>query len=164
MGVEDPYTIAKKHGYTEKEYLQLNGMPWFHTALDKCRATLDEAGFNFTTKMKMLAEDLIVHTYHQAKLSDSVNVKLDVAKHLTKVAGLEPAQNNLNPLGAGGAFQVVINFGANSGRPPLTIESSANSSADPATYSDATLTPPPTFITQLLRRDNSDLTTLVEAP
>ena len=110
MGVTDPYKLAKKYDITEQEYLQLHTYPWFNKAVAHQKEQLEKAGFDFHAKMKMLAEDMLVHTYHAAKLSEAVGVKLDVAKHLTKVAGLEPAQGAANQQANTPSFSITISL------------------------------------------------------
>lgn len=109
MGVNDPFKVANKWGFSDKEYLQLHSYEWFNRAVKAQTAELEKAGFNFQMKMKMLAEDMLVHTYHAAKVSESVSVKLDVAKQLTKVAGLEPAANANQNLNAP-SFSITISL------------------------------------------------------
>lgn len=94
LGVKTQDQICSKYGLTDLELLKLYTQEWFNKAVSEKRAELESKGFNFTAKMKMLAEDMLLDAYHAAKLSDAVTPKLDVAKQLVKVAGLEPAPNN----------------------------------------------------------------------
>lgn len=99
LAIRDPHELAKKHGYTEEELLRFYTYPWFNKAVADKKEEFEKAGFNFQAKMKMLAEDMIIDAYQAAKLSTAVTPKLDVAKHLTKIAGLEP-QPTQNPNGS----------------------------------------------------------------
>jgi len=94
LGFKTHDQICTKYSLADKELLQLYTQEWFNKAVADKKAELEKAGFNFTAKMKMMAEDMLVDAYHAAKLSDAVTPKLDVAKQLVKVAGLEPAPNN----------------------------------------------------------------------
>lgn len=123
MGVGDPAAVAKKHGYSELELMQMHTYPWFNKALSDRRDELEKSGFDFRAKMKMLAEDMIIDVYQAAKLSNAVSSKLDVAKHLTKIAGLEPAVG-ANPAAQGAGFSITINF--NGGRETVTLEANKN--------------------------------------
>ena len=102
LGIYPPDKLCAKHGVSDLELMQLYTQEWFNRAIAEKKAELEKAGFNFTAKMKMMAEDMLIDAYHAAKLSDAVTPKLDVAKQLVKVAGLEPtpaANGNLNAPG-----------------------------------------------------------------
>lgn len=108
MGNSDPITIAKKYDYTLEDYMQIATYEWFHREVANRKSQLESEGFTTKAKMASLAEDLLVDVYAAAKLSDSINAKLDVAKYLSKIGGLEP-QPGIQSVGGAG-FSVTINF------------------------------------------------------
>jgi hypothetical protein len=120
LGIHPLPKLAAKYGMTELELMQLHTRDWFNRAVAEKKAELESAGFNFKAKMTLMAEDLLIDAYHAAKLSDAVTPKLDVAKHLAKLAGLEPQPGANLQLGNTGV-QVVINF--NGGKDARTIDS-----------------------------------------
>jgi hypothetical protein len=90
LGLHPHDKIAQKHGITEHDLLKLHTQEWFNRQVNAQRESLEKAGFDFKAKVKLLAEDMVVDVYHAAKKSDAVTPKLDAAKMLTKLAGLEP--------------------------------------------------------------------------
>ena len=90
LGIHPHDKLAQKYGITEHDLLKLHTQEWFNRQLKERRAELERAGFDFKAKVRLLAEDMVVDAYIAAKKSDAVTPKLDVAKHLTKLAGLEP--------------------------------------------------------------------------
>lgn len=109
FGIEPPTTVAARFGYTSTEYNALATQPWFQKALKSKQDELASQGWNFRSKMSMLAEDLLVDAYVTAKASDSGPFKLETAKYLTKVADLEPRQSQ--QVAAGPGFSISINLG-----------------------------------------------------
>lgn len=107
-GVGDPLSIAHTYGFDTDAYMRLATQDWYHRAIAEKRAQLEAEGFTFKAKMGMLAEELLVDVYQAAKLTDSVANKLDVAKYLTKISGLEPQPGAVNQ--TSGGFSVTINF------------------------------------------------------
>ena len=111
FGIEPPTTVAARFGYSTAEYNALSTQPWFQRALKSKQDELASQGWNFRSKMSMLAEDLLVDAYVTAKASDSGPFKLETAKYLTKVADLEPRQSQQAITGPG--FSISINLGSN---------------------------------------------------
>lgn len=109
MDVENPVAIAQRFGYSQQEYLMLCAHPWFTRAVEEKREILKSEGMSFKTQMGSLAQDMLIQAWQAASASDSVQNKLDVAKYLTKVAGLEPQPNAL-ALAAGAGFSLVISL------------------------------------------------------
>jgi len=109
MGMGSQLECAKRHGYTDLEFLQLCTYPWFTRAVEEEKAKLESEGFTFHNKMAKMAESLLIETYEAAIKSDSVSLKLEVAKHLAKLGRLEP-QPNQPALQQVGGFQLTIHF------------------------------------------------------
>lgn len=110
LGINPHDKIAQKYGISEHELLKLHTQDWFNRQLNEQRTSLEKAGFDFKAKVRMLAEDMVVDAYHAAKKSDAVTPKLDVAKHLTKLAGLEPQTGPNAAQGSGPSFSISISL------------------------------------------------------
>jgi hypothetical protein len=108
IGMDPPMDVATRHGFSASDFQTLNNQPWFQRALTQKRQEVAESGWNFKSKMSMLAEDMLLQTYRAASLSDSPAVKLEAAKYLTKVADLEPRASAQAQ--AGGGFMININL------------------------------------------------------
>ena len=127
MGNSDPIAIVKKYDYTFEDYMKMATYDWFHRAVAERKTQLESEGFTAKIKFGAMAEDLLANAYRAAVVSDSVAIKLDVAKYLSKISGLEPQPNAVQLGGGGGAFQLVINFGAgqSSQQAPIVIDATA---------------------------------------
>lgn len=108
IGMDPPQTIASRHGYDAASFQTLNATPWFQRALAKKRQEVAEQGWNFKSKMAMLAEDMGMQAYRAASMSDSPAVKLDTFKYLAKLADLEPRPSAQQT--PGGGFMININL------------------------------------------------------
>lgn len=108
LALELPHEVAKKYGYSLAEYKALESTGWFQRAVSQAREEQEANGLTLTTKMRIMAESMLVHTFHAAKASESVQNKLDVAKYLSKLADIEPKQNQ--PLQQTSGFNIVINI------------------------------------------------------
>lgn len=120
--------IAQKYGLSEHELLKLHTQEWFNQQIDAQRQALAKAGFDFKAKVRILAEAMVVDAYQAAMKSDAVTPKLDVAKHLTKLAGLEPAPGLAAAQGAP-SFSININFSG--GRETITLEANRAEESKP---------------------------------
>lgn len=126
MGVGTPLEIARRHGYTDADFIILNAYKWFERAVQAARTELESAGFTFERKMAMLAEDLMIACYHAARAPDThVSTKLDVAKQLAKLGRLEPNPTLAAAAQAAGAgFSISINFSPARAGASLTLDTS----------------------------------------
>lgn len=153
MGVTPAIDIVAKYGYSVEDYMRMSTYAWFHKAVEEKRTEIEAKGFSFQSKMGMMAELLLVDAFIAAQQSESANVKLDVAKYLTKISGLEP-QPGVG-VAAGGGFSITINLGANKS---VTVNASPQEQRDQiedATVLDDIL--PPTTLTLLPHITNDDL-------
>ena len=108
MGLESPAAVASEYGLDVNEFLKMTTQPWFHRQVDEAKQRLESEGFTFKHKMAALAEDLLIDAYQHARRSVDVSAKLDVAKYISKVAGLEPVTGQAAGMGSG--FSLVINI------------------------------------------------------
>lgn len=128
MGNSDPIAIVKKYDYTFEDYMKMATYDWFHRAVAERKTQLESEGFTAKIKFGAMAEDLLANAYRAAVVSDSVAIKLDVAKYLSKISGLEP-QPGIQAVGGAG-FSVTFNF---NGSPPVTIEGVPNAQEERTT-------------------------------
>ena len=108
MGMDSPAAIAAEFGFTSDQFLKMSTQPWFFKQIDDTKQRLEAEGFTFKNKMAALAEDLLIDAYQHARRSVDVSAKLDVAKYISKVAGLEPVTGQAAGMGSG--FSLVINI------------------------------------------------------
>lgn len=106
-GFEEPHVVGQRYGYSKDDILQLYKQGWFTKAIQSRRDRLEKEGDIFRAKMQMLAEELILEVWESAMQSDSCSLKLDVAKFLTKIADMEP-KNNQQIIGTGSGYQIII--------------------------------------------------------
>lgn len=148
MGLKPSAEVFIDHGYTADDYMKASTMAWFRRACEAAKARLESEGFTFKNKMSALAEDLLVDAWRAAKVTTNLEDKLDVAKYLSKVAGLEPVNGQVGA--GGGGFSVTINIPSPTGKTePLTITATT----------EAELSAPPAHIAVLENR-NEDLSGL----
>ena len=130
VGLELPHEVALRYGYSQSEYQTLEKTKWYQRALAQAREEQEANGLSLTTKMRIMAESMLVHTFHAAKASESVQNKLDVAKYLSKLADIEPKQNQ--QLAPTSGFNIVINipdYGQSDSK-TITLEGHANELSD----------------------------------
>jgi len=118
LGVDPPVDVAAKYGFELKDFLQLQAQPWFAEAVYRERERQQKEGITFQSKAKMMAEEMWVDLYKEAKSNLlKPELKVDVAKQLTEVAGMKP-KNPVTQTGpAGPAFTVNITIPSEM-RPP----------------------------------------------
>ena len=108
-GMEDPFGIAYKYGYSYEEYQNLLKWKPFVQQVDAKAAELKASGQTFRMMTQWMAEDLAKKLYLQAKDNNASLPQVhDVFKTMAKLADLEPKQNLGAPPGAG--FSININF------------------------------------------------------
>ena len=97
-------------GIEEDEYEILAENPQFERYVEAYTAELQENGFSFAAKARILAEDLLPDAYKMAKdreISPAVRAKM--IENLVEWGDLKPKNNaNLTPPGAG--FSITINL------------------------------------------------------
>lgn len=151
IGAEPEAVLFARYGIGPADAVALQNQTWFTRAINERRDEMAAEGFTFAAKMGVLAEDLLVQVYHEAKTSDSLSLKLDVAKYLTKIANLEPKQNTPAQL-TGSGFSITIHLGEGPQQeavPGITIDGQTlpPAQADPWEMIEA-LPSTPEYITQ----------------
>lgn len=107
LGMDAPITIAQKYGFSDKQFIQLQALPWFTEAVYKERERQTSEGVTFQSKSRLMAEELWQDIFKDAKAGNlKPELRIDAAKQLTEIAGLKPKDNR--PIGVGGGFVVNI--------------------------------------------------------
>lgn len=130
-GLEPPHEIAARYGYSQDEYTTIQSMKWFQRALSSAIEEQHTNGWTLNMKMRVMAETMLVNTYHAARASESVQNKLDVAKYLSKLADLEPKPNQTAHSESG--FNIIINIPdyGQTDKQTITLEGTAH---DPESF------------------------------
>lgn len=110
LGLEPPITVVEKYGFTLRQFVQLQNMPWFTEAVYRERERQRNEGVTFQSKSRLMAEELWTDIYKEAKANSyKSELKVDVAKQLTEIAGLKP-KNVVTPGQTGPSFTVNISI------------------------------------------------------
>jgi len=108
QGMEDPAEVAARFGVTGEKWEKLQSWKPFLDAVAAHRAELEASGYVLQTKLKWMASDITEDLYIQARAPQaSIAQKLETAKFLTKLAGMEPKDGQAK---AGEGFQITINL------------------------------------------------------
>ena len=107
-GMEDTEDIARRYGFTDEEWAQVEARPDIVAAIEKAKHELYVSGKMFQNRAKLMAEDAIREVY-KAMLRDSTPVKDKVAAllALSKLAGLDSVAQAAN---TGNGFSITINL------------------------------------------------------
>ena len=108
-GVEEPIDIARRYGYTDAEWEELEKDKWLNREVDFAIAERAKSGKTFTTKAKMMSEMLLENVYECA-LGDNVPAK-DKAAVLTvlaKLGNLEPEKKQQTETGPGFSITITV--------------------------------------------------------
>lgn len=105
--------IRDSYGITDEEWEVLKNNEQFRQAILKCQEDAKEEGYSFRAKAKMQAEELLKTSWRLIHDPDTpANVKADLIKFTTRVAGLEPSPKaNLSDQPT---FAININMGGTS--------------------------------------------------
>lgn len=107
-GVEDCASIARRYGYTDDEWAQLERDEWFNLEVERAIAERKKAGKVFTTKAAVMSEQLLENLFRESmKANIPVKDKATVLAILAKLGNLEPAKTQQEgPSGPG--FSITI--------------------------------------------------------
>ena len=112
QGMDEPDSIAEKHGFTGERWEKLKAWPPFLAAVEAHKADLAASGYTFKAKAKFMAEELAEKTYVHAMGHDSTFAqRFQALQFFTRVGGLEPKEEKTASTGEG--FSVTINMNGN---------------------------------------------------
>jgi hypothetical protein len=121
--------VAASEGITLQEYSEIAKNPMFLRYVDIYSTELQENGFSFSAKSRILAEDLLPVAYHMARDVDvPAAVRMKAIENLVEWGDLKPKAAASTQAGAG--FSITINIpDPNTGKTTsLTLEHAADSS------------------------------------
>ena len=107
-GMENTEDIARRYGFTEAEWAQIEARPDIIAAIEQAKHEQYMSGKMFQNRAKLMAEDAIREVY-KAMLKDSTPVKDKVAAllALAKLGGLDTVAQTAN---TGNGFSITINL------------------------------------------------------
>lgn len=121
LGIKPVEKVFAEYGFSDQQRIDTLRQTWFQREVINRQKELEDEGFTLSSKMKLLAEDLLVDAYKTAKASDSTSAKLEVGKYLARLADIEPKNNAGKDMGPG--FSITINVPAVGETPqPKVIE------------------------------------------
>ena len=108
-GMEEPFAVAYRYGYSYDSFTALSKWPSFNVAVENKKAELKASGHTFRLMTGWMAEDLAKKLYVQAKSNDATLPQVhEVFKTMSRLADYEPKQAAPNPQAAGAGFSVNI--------------------------------------------------------
>jgi hypothetical protein len=101
--------VVASEGLTLSDYQDIAKNPQFIRYVDGFTNDLKENGFSFAAKARVLAEDLLPHTYHMAKDTDTpAAVRMKAIENLVEWGDLKPKNNQTMQNGPG--FSITISL------------------------------------------------------
>lgn len=121
VGAQRPtHEVIAGEGITPAEYQAISGNPQFQRYVDAYSNELRDSGFSFASKAKILAEDLLVTSYHMARDPDvPAAVRAKIHENFVEWADLKPRKDQ-NAI-AGPGFSITINLPSTDSSPEKTI-------------------------------------------
>jgi len=110
MQMDPASDVFRRYGIDDAGALVLMRMPLFIDTLKRCRREIEENGTSFRAKARVMAEDLLTHSYLMATDAEAPPaVRADLIKWTAKMGNLEPAVRK-DEGGQAGGFQFQIVF------------------------------------------------------
>jgi len=114
------HEVIAGEGITQSEYALISQNPQFQRYVDAYCNELRDNGFSFAAKAKILAEDLLVTSYHMARDPDvPAAVRAKIHENFVEWADLKPKKDQNTVSGPG--FSITINLPATEQKPAETI-------------------------------------------
>lgn len=111
MQMDPAPDVFRRYGVDDETALELLQMPLFVDTLKRMRREIEENGTSFRAKARVMAEDLLSHSYLMATdVEVPAPVRADLIKWTAKMGNLEPAVKKDEGSGAGSGFQFQIVF------------------------------------------------------
>lgn len=105
MGIDPLPDIIDKYNLTAEEYASISNLSLFGKEVSKHREVMRQHGFDFKTKIGVMAEKALVPLWEIANdTTVDPKVRVDVLKYIIKVSGHEPKNNE----DTGNNFQLII--------------------------------------------------------
>ena len=151
VGAQRPtHEVIAGEGITQTEYDLIATNPQFQRYVDTYSNELRDSGFSFAAKAKILAEDLLVTSYHMARDPDvPAAVRAKIHENFVEWADLKPKKDQTALAGPG--FSITINLPSTDSSPEKSIVLEANTTL----YDDnLPINAPKTPVIELLEGEN----------
>lgn len=113
MQMDPAGDVFRRYGVDEAGAADLLRMPLFVDTLRRFRREIEKNGTSFRAKARVMAEDLLAHSYLMATDAEAPPaVRADLIKWTAKMGDLEPATKK-DEGGGGSGFQFQIVFSGN---------------------------------------------------
>lgn len=121
MGAMRPIAeILAGEGLTQQEYDSISVNPQFTRYVDSYTKEMQENGFSFAAKARVLAEDLLPTAYHMVRDPDiPAAVRAKIIENFVEWGELKPKNNAISTAGPG--FSITINIPSTANSSPKTI-------------------------------------------
>jgi len=121
LALEPPYTVAQRYGMTPSEYDLVEASPAFRAHVENRRTELENDGYDLKSRVKLMAEQLLIESFKDAVATGNIAHRLEVTKYFTKLAELEPKPGAVASSNNGMMIQINIPNAPE----PITISSSS---------------------------------------
>jgi hypothetical protein len=112
--------ILAGEGLTQQEYDAISVNPQFTRYVDSYTKEMQENGFSFAAKARVLAEDLLPTAYHMVRDPDiPAAVRAKIIENFVEWGELKPKNNAISTAGPG--FSITINIPNTANSAPQTI-------------------------------------------
>lgn len=119
--------ILAGEGLTQQEYDAISVNPQFKRYVDSYTKEMQDNGFSFAAKARILAEDLLPNAYHMVKDPDiPAAVRVKIIENLVEWGELKPKNSAISTAGPG--FSITINLPNTANSAPQTIVLEAETS------------------------------------
>jgi hypothetical protein len=118
--------ILAGEGLTQSEYDAISANPQFKRYVDSYTKEMQESGFSFAAKSRILAEDLLPTAYHMVRDPDTpAAVRAKIIENFVEWGDLKPKNSAISTAGPG--FSITINIPSTANSSPKTIVLEAES-------------------------------------
>lgn len=136
-GVENPFDIAFRYGFSATEFKRLMEYKPFALAVEKKKVELETSGFTARTKAVLMADPLMDKVFKMAMADQATfGQVMDAMREMTRLGDLVPKQTASNA-NAGPGFSIQINI-PQYNAPAEKIVIDAKSTLDLPDFSDET--------------------------
>lgn len=103
--------IISGEGITEQDFVAIKQNPQFTKYVDVYTKELNETGFGFAAKSRILAEDLLPIAYHMARDPDvPAAVRAKMLENIVEWGDLKPKKADATVQAAGAGFSITISL------------------------------------------------------